>query len=45
MTKPAPAPIQRALLTAEARRAARASRTATAMLLQLNLRSRGGPRP
>jgi hypothetical protein len=45
MTKPAAHPILRALLTAEARRAARAARVAAAVLLQMNLRSRGGRRP
>jgi hypothetical protein len=45
MTKPTNSPTLRVLLTAEARRAARASRTATAILSQMNLRSRGGRRP
>jgi len=45
MTKQTATSTQRALLTTEARRAARATRTAAVVLLQMNLRSRGGRRP
>lgn len=45
MTKPAAHPILHALLTAEVRRAARVARVAAVVLLQMNLRSRGGRRP
>jgi len=44
MTKPAANPPQRKQLVAEARRVARADRVAAVVLLQLNLRSRGGRR-
>lgn len=46
MTKRVPTPYQLPTLTlAEIRRAARAGRVATAVLLQMNLRGRGGRRP
>jgi hypothetical protein len=45
MTKPAAYPMQRMQLDAEVRRAARAARQAAAVLLQMNLRSRGGRWP
>lgn len=44
MTMLTPSPIQRKQLAAEARRAARSVRVAAAILLQMNLRSRGGRR-
>lgn len=44
MTTPATSPLLRKQLIAEARRAARAARVAAAILLQMNLRSRGGRR-
>ena len=42
MTTPAANSYLRAALAAEARRTARANRVAAAVLLQMNLRSRGG---
>jgi len=45
MTKPTATLKQRAALAAETRRAARAHQVAVAVLLQMNLRSRGGRRP
>lgn len=45
MTKPTASHVLRQLINKEARRAARAARVASAVLLQMNLRSRGGRRP